>query len=137
MPLSSIAAAAIAAASSPRSTISDQRLDRLWRAGAGERLAELEQHRGPVAGSGRLVERAGEQGRRAGRVAQRQRVAGGVSQQRHRLGVGRRLGVHDVSRDLAGGRAALAQDPRGGVMQPLALGGRQVAVDRRSAGSGG
>ena len=82
--------------------------------------------------SGRLVEGTREQGGRAGRVAERQRAAGGVAQQGHRAGVGRRLGVHDVRRDLAGRRSALAQDPRRVPVQPLALGGRQVAVDRRA-----
>jgi hypothetical protein len=37
-----------------------------------------------------------------------------------------------VRRDLAGGRSAFAQDRRRGVVQPLALGGRQVGVDRRA-----
>ena len=109
-----------------------QRGDRLRCAGAGVRLAELEQDRGALVVSGRLLEGAGEQGGRAGCVAQRQRVAGGVPQQCDRRGVGGRLGVHDVRRDLAGGRSALAQDRRRGVVQPLAFGGRQVAVDRRA-----
>ncbi len=47
-----------------------QRGDRLRCAGAGVRLAELEHDRGAVAVGGRLVEGAGEQGGRAGCVAQ-------------------------------------------------------------------
>ena len=132
MPLSSIAAAAIAAGVLAALDDLRQRFDRLRGAGAGVRLAELEHDRSALVVSGRLLERAGEQGGRAGCVAKGQCVAGGVPQQRHRPGVGGRLGVHDVRRDLAGGRSALAQDPRRGAMQPLAFGGRQVAVDRRA-----
>ena len=66
-----------------------QRSDRLRRAGAGVRLAELEHHRVAVAVGGRLVERAGEQRGRLGGVAQRQRVAGRLAQQRHRVGIWR------------------------------------------------
>jgi hypothetical protein len=107
-----------------------QRGDRLRRAGAGVRLAELKEDRGAVAVDGRLVEGAGEQRGRAGCVTEGERVAGGVSQQCHRPGVGGGLGVHDLHRDLAGGRAPLAQDRRRRVMQPLPFGGRQLGVDR-------
>ena len=75
--------------------------DRLGRAGTGVRLAELEQDRGAVAVSGRLLEGAGEQRGRAGCVAEGERVAGGIPQQRHSPRVARRLGVHDLRRDLA------------------------------------
>ena len=40
--------------------------------------------------------------------------------------------MHHVRRDLAGRRFAFAQDPGRIPVQPLALGGRQVSVDRRA-----
>ena len=113
----------------PRSTISTAG-DRLRRAGACVRLAELEQDRGAVASAGGSS-RARESSAAAPCVAQGERVAGGVPQ-RHRPGVAGRLGVHDLRRDLAGGRSALAQDRRRRVVQSLPFGGRQVAVDRRA-----
>ena len=57
-----------------------QRLDRIRCAGAGACLAELEQDRGPVIVSGRLLEGAGQQCGRAGSVAEGERVAGRVPQ---------------------------------------------------------
>ena len=110
-----------------------QRGDRLRRAGAGVRLAELEQRR-------RRARRQREARRghataapaapAASPSASASRAASRSSATAPRVGGG--LGVHDVRRDLAGGRPALAQDLRRRAMQPLALGGRQVAVDRRA-----
>ena len=93
-------------------------------------MAELEHDRGAVPVSRGLVDGAGEQRGRAGCVAQGEYLAGGDPQQRHRPGVGARLGVHDLRRDLAGGRSALAQDRRRGAVQSLTFGRRQIAVDR-------
>jgi hypothetical protein len=91
---------------SPCSTISD----RGDRPGAPARACAGRARAGPRRGrlSGRLLEGAGEQDGRPGCVAQGQRVAGGVPQQCHCPGVASRLGVHDLRRDLAGGRTALA-----------------------------
>ena len=80
----------------------------------------------------RLIEGAGQEGGSADRIAQRERVARSVPEQCHRLGVAAGLGVHEVRRDLGGGCSALAQDLRCSAVQPLAFGGRQVAVDRRA-----
>ena len=109
-----------------------ERRDRLRRTGAGVRPAELEQNSGVVARGRRLVEGARKQGGCAGCVTQGHRVAGAVAQQRHCLEVAAGLASHDVCGDLAGGRSALFQDSRRLAMQPLALGGREVAVDRRA-----
>ena len=62
-----------------------QRVDRLGCTGAGERQAEVEHDSGAVAVGRRLVQRAGEQRGRFGGVAQAQRVASRIPQQRHRL----------------------------------------------------
>jgi hypothetical protein len=78
-----------------------QRADRLRHAGAGPRLAESEQHRHPFAFRGRFLDRAREQRRRAGGIAERQRVVGRPPQQRGHVRVGDRLGLHHLRGDLA------------------------------------
>jgi len=76
------------------------------------RLAELEHDRGAVAVSGRLLESTGEQRDCSGCVAQAKGRAGGVTQQCDRFGVRRRLGVHDLRRDLPDGMTLGEQDAR-------------------------
>ena len=132
MPLSSIAAAAIASVVVAALDDLRQRRDRLRRAGAGVRLAELEQDRGAVAVAGGSSSARASSA--AAPAASPRASASRAASRSSATASGSAAGsvCMTCAATWPGGRSALAQDLRRRAVQPLAFGRRQVAVDRRA-----
>ena len=107
------------------------RLGRLAIEARGLQLAQIDEHRRPLLGGGRLVERTPQVADRSRRRAALGRARGGRTERRDGCGIAGGRGLQQMGGDALGGRPGLLEQSRDSRVAGGALSWEQVLVDRR------